>query len=269
MVKMIDRIDRQICDLNLSQELSPIILVFADWNYLDILKNWITGMKRLHLDNFIIVSLDMNIYNFLVENGYKTILLENKGNLSALWCIRISVFKYLVDFGIDFIHSDADAVWLKNPIPDFYEPYRSFDILISQGTIWPEPVFKLWGFVLCCGFFMMRSTEFTKSLLDKLGTHVMTTGDDQISLNCVVASQDMQWHYTSSAYLSIGKYRLLCSDDLITGKGNKISIAVLPFKKFPRLYIPNTEPYVSHILTPKENDAKREVLKKAGMWFLE
>jgi hypothetical protein len=270
MVKMTDRIDRQIGDLNLSQELGPIILVFADWKYREVLENWIEGINRLQLKNFVVVSLDKHMHVFLIEKGIRTVFLEHKGDLSALWNMRITVFKYFVNCGVDFIHSDADAVWLKNPVRDYFfnDTYRPLDILISQGTIWPENVHRLWGFVLCCGFFMMRSTKFTRSLLNKLDMHVRMTGDDQISLNYIVAEQNMNWQYTSSFHLPMGNYILLCSDEVITGKGDEISIGVLPFKKFPRLYIANTDPYVSHILTPKENDAKREALKKAGTWFL-
>ena len=61
---------------------------------------------------------------------------------------------------IDFVHSDADAVWLKNPLISFGK--TAFDLLASQGTIWPLDVFEQWRFVLCCGFLGSRYKKYQK-----------------------------------------------------------------------------------------------------------
>lgn len=266
---MIKTIEEQFNNYTITDSKKPLIIVFANWSYLSILQNWIEGLKRLSIENYLIFSFDEKLHTYLSENNYQTILLQNIGNLNELWQLRIQVFKFLIDNNIDFIHSDADAVWLKNPIPEYCEQFREMHLLISQGTIWPEYVQKVWGFVLCCGFFLMRSSAATKRLLDKLDDHVKSTGDDQISMNTIIAAEDMHWDFNSKYKIVFGKHQLLCSNHVIRGTGAHIRIGVLPFRDFPRLPIPNTDPYVSHVLTPKESKPKIEMLRKVGAWFLD
>jgi len=267
--KNLDNLESQFNKLTITDSNKPLIITFANWPYLNVLLNWMEGLKRLSIDNYIVISFDEKLYHYLVEKKYKTILLKNIDNLSELWRLRITIFKYLVDKNIDFIHSDADAVWLKNPIPEYYDSFPSTDLMISQGTIWPENVQRLWGFVVCCGFFIMRSSPAMKMLWEKLEDSVLQTGDDQISMNYIIAGENIQWDIQSKYRVVFGKYHLLCSDQVIEGKGDTITVGVLPFKKFPRLHIPDTEPYISHVLTPKESKPKIEMLRKVGAWFLD
>ena len=58
------------------------------------------------------------------------------------------MFYHLIACGIDFVHSDADAVWLRDPIPEYFGPGETADLVASQGTRHPPDVFGRWGFVL-------------------------------------------------------------------------------------------------------------------------
>ena len=262
-------IEKKFAIYGISSIKKPLIVAFANWSYLPVLRNWIEGLSRLAINNFIIISLDEQLHEYLLTKGYRTVLLDNVENLCELWRLRIIVFKFLVDHNIDFIHSDVDAVWFKNPIPEYYDPFPSIDLMISQGTIWPENVQRLWGFVVCCGFFIVRSSPAMKIIWDKLENSVVQTGDDQISMNYVIAGENIRWQIQSKYHVVFGKYRLLCSDRVMEGKGDTITVGVLPFRKFPRLHIPNSEPYISHVLTPKESKPKIEMLRNVGAWFLD
>ncbi len=266
---MLTAIENQFSKITLPEDSIPPIIVFANWPYLSLLENWIESVKRLSIDNYIIIAFDTRLHDYLNNHGYQNILLEDVDNLNKLWQIRIHLFRFLVDNNIDFIHSDADAIWLRNPIPEYYEPFKSMDLLISQGTIWPEIVLKDWGFVLCCGFFIMKSSASTKRLLERLEKHVEQTGDDQLSLNIILASEIEHWAIESTFKSVFGDYEILCSEKVIEGKGKDISLGVLPFKKFPRLVIPDTQPYVSHVLTPKNTEAKIDILRKIGTWLID
>ena len=73
-------------------ENNTIILAFADFNYLEILLNWIIGIKRLGIDNYVVISLDKEIHEYLMQRGFPSILSPLEGDLSQLWIKRMRVF---------------------------------------------------------------------------------------------------------------------------------------------------------------------------------
>lgn len=260
---------KQLSSLPLKPGKNPPILLFCDWCYREILDNWLTGAARLKIDNVMIIALDIQLHDYCTQIGIPCAHVKSTGDLGDLWRLRISVFKYLIDRGIDFIHSDADAVWLRDPLPEYFFGFKELSMLFSQGTIWPSRVQKLWGFVLCCGLFMMRSKPATRKFLEKLDESVQKTGDDQVSVNEVLAVDGVNWRLKSRGTLTMKDHTIVFSDHVAIGNHPEMQIGLLPFRKFPRLQIKNDSPYVSHILTPKEAQAKKEVMRKAGLWLLD
>ena len=53
--------------------------------------------------------------------------------LRVLTAMRLKLFRVLIDQGFDFMHSDADAFWLRDPRPWLAEQ-TGYDLLCSQGT---------------------------------------------------------------------------------------------------------------------------------------
>jgi len=265
-----ENLEKAIAELRISNTPRLPIVVFANWAYREVLQNWLAAMRRLQLEQELIIALDEQTHQFLVAGGHRSILVSFKGNLGGLWKLRINVFRILLDQGLDFIHSDADAVWLRNPIPEFIAPYPDTDLLISQGTIWPPEVHRSWGFVLCCGLFAMRSTPAMQSLLATLSQHVETTGDDQVSLNQVLLEKGITWEIPQPVTrLRIGTHQFSTSQKLITGTTGAQTVGVLPFRCFPRISHTDNTAYVSHPLTPKKAEAKKKVLQECGAWLLE
>lgn len=263
-----ENLEKAVAKLKISTGHLPIV-VFANWAYREVLQNWLEGMRRLRLDQELIVALDEQTYQLVVDRGHRSVFVPFEGNLSGLWKLRMNVFKLMLDQSIDFIHSDADAVWLRNPIPEFITPYPDTDLLISQGTIWPPEAYRSWGFVLCCGLFCMRSTPAMQSLLATLAEHVETTGDDQVSLNKVLLAKGITWEIPQPVIrLRIGTQQFTTSQQVITGTAGKHTVGVLPFRFFPRISHTDNTPYVSHPLTPKKAEAKKKVLQECGAWLL-
>ena len=75
---------------------------------------------------------------------------------------RPKLWRALVDSGRDFIHSDGDAFWLKDPCP-WLAQHTEFDLLISQGTVFPRSHFLRYHFVLYAGFFFCRANVRTQN----------------------------------------------------------------------------------------------------------
>lgn len=247
-----------------------LIVVFSDSKYLGVLLNWLIPMHRLGIRNYMIVSLDENIHAFLSARGFPSVLIEMDGPLEKLWHLRLIVLRELCAHGIDLIHSDIDALWLHNPIPEYFPP-EADDLVISQGTAWPYEVVTRQGFVLCCGLFYLRSGPLSLALLDDLLRHIVHTHDDQTSLNylihgCVTWDKQLKNPYT---FVFRG-HTVTCSEAPIRGRHEKtgFTVTLLPHHLFQRMHMPEREAYVKHLFSEKTNQDKFESFRESGCLFL-
>jgi hypothetical protein len=247
-----------------------VIIAFADSRYVDVLMNWLVGIAAHGIQNYMVIALDSRLHGFLQERRIPTVLSEVSGDLSSLWVRRIEIFSALCAAGVDFVHSDADAVWMRDPRSYLDAP--DSDLVISQGTVWPPDVHRQFGFVVCCGLFRLRSTSNTRRLLADLAVHVTDTGDDQVSLNRMLAGQSFNWHFDQedAYYLEGQGLKFLCSRSAINGVGGAgLRVSVLPHHLFQRVPATLDEaPYVQHLLTPKEPAAKLREFSRCGCLLL-
>ena len=68
---------------------------------------------------------------------------------------------YLATTGLSVVHADADALFMRDPTPLLAEG----DIVASR--IWGKPlsVVRKWGAGVCTGFYFLRSSNRTTSML--------------------------------------------------------------------------------------------------------
>ena len=250
---------------------NKLIVVFADKLYLEVLLNWLVAMKRLDIRNYLIISLDQELHDFLDERGFATFLAPLAGSLRQLWILRMQIFHALCHNGVDFIHSDADAVWLRNPIPDYFSD-PTCDIVASQGTVWPSDILNTQGFVFCCGLFYVRSCAATRALLGDMLNDVMESGDDQVSLNRIINNRDIHWDTARShSYpLVYDGQQFLCFKHAVTGRSadGTLTVALLPHHLFQRLHMPGQNAFVKHLLCEKTSGSKLDMLEHTDSRFL-
>ena len=121
---------------------TPLVIAFSDISYLEITLNWIVAIERVSVENYLIVALDVETFQFLNEKNLPTVAMflddTNRGLelpwLTRLWELRLHVFQYLAYAECDFIHSDVDAVWLQNPIEDLLLR-EDYDLLFSSNKL--------------------------------------------------------------------------------------------------------------------------------------
>jgi hypothetical protein len=248
-----------------------VIITFANSRYADVLMNWLVALSLQRIDNYVVVTLDRELHASLSDRGIPSLLCEFESDLGDLWIQRIRIFAALCDAGVDFIHSDADAIWLQDPRGS-YLASGDADLVASQGTVWPPDVHQRFGFVLCCGLFRLRSTPVSRRLLTELESHVLVSRDDQVSLNRLLAERSMRWHAqrADAYYLALGPKQFLCSRSLIEGvAADGLRASVLPHHLFQRVPVSlDDEPYVSHYLTPKDPQAKMLEFARHGHLFV-
>lgn len=160
------------------------IIAFGDSKYKRIAHNWALYLHRHGIENYTIYSLDQDIYDYLVENEINTELLPLdifKGE-AHLWSWRKrlkSIFK-LLNEGINVLHSDLDAIWLKNPLI-FIE--KDYDIVASTGTF-PQNIYEKIGHTLCMGWIYYKSSTIVKQLFENiLNKDIQDNFDDQKEFN--------------------------------------------------------------------------------------
>ena len=245
------------------------IISFANSAYAPILKKWLKYISNLGLlDNVLIIALDNKIKKNFVDYKIEIITdpfnIEKRG-IKKYWEFRCKKFIEIYQRFGTFIHSDLDAIWLKNPFN--YLSKCNYDLIFSQGTVYPRDMYSKFGFVACCGFFMIRKSNLSTIFLNEVLDDVIVSKDDQISVNKFLLkyyeSFNFKDTYNDKATLPNGKNFLIkCSNYPIIGnvkKGNNdlSSFSILPHKYFTRLKNSiNSETIIAHPLAPKDNTEK-------------
>ena len=141
------------------------IITFANQEFINLAINWTNHLKLLKLDNYVVYSLDDKTFDTLDSLNINTERVSGwnpkKGN--PKWGERFLLFSKELEKG-SFIHSDLDAIWLKDPSKFIDEKY---DIIGSTGTF-PHSIYKKIGFVICMGWVFFNDTKATKKLFSKI-----------------------------------------------------------------------------------------------------
>lgn len=252
--------------------MSPRIVTFCDEGYIPVAKNWLIALKGINLaDRATIVALDEGVRNAFSSKYilYRPIS-RNQGDLAALWAHRIVVLREFLVAGDAVIHSDADAVWVANPILDIES--CGTPIVFSQGTVWPNDIHLRYGLVLCCGFFYLSADESSLRFIDEVIGRIEVDRDDQVAVNRVVAEQIDGWEIDDPYRIPFRESVFLASRNVIRsrrlGATEGLDISILPHHAYPRLLTEVTEEtVVAHPLSGKSVGEKEASLSRLGLWL--
>jgi len=216
------------------------IIAFGNSRYKRIAHNWALYLHRHGIENYTIYSLDQDIYDYLVKNKINTELLPldifEEGDHLWNWRERLKFIFKLLNEGINVLHSDLDAVWLRNPLSLID---RQYDIVSSTGTF-PRDVYNKVGFTLCMGWIYYKSSTIVKELFESvLNAKTDDNFDDQLEFNREIFNGNWQ------------NLKLKTLDQSIISRGQ-----------------PHTEnTYVAHPLSEKHID-REKFLKNNNLWAL-
>ena len=180
---------------------APMTLVFGTFDYRGVVTRWIEHARRAGCREYRIVCMDERLPAFLRGAcgetravAYRALLpdvpwvdvdarKDRRGRLAALTPMRVTLFRTLAEQGIDFIHSDADAYWVRDPRPWLAER-RGYDLLGSQG-IAPAAASSATGTVSCSapGSSCAAPTRAPHGCGRAVETRVADCPDDQVCLN--------------------------------------------------------------------------------------
>ena len=180
----------------------PVTLVFGTAGYRNTIARWIGHARAAGCEHFRIVCLDRALLEALRAAGeaeravdFHELLpdapradfaaLPEKDRLKALTPLRVRLFRRLAGAGCDFIHSDADALWLRDPRPWLMRS-RGYDLLLSQGTVHPRAHYRRHRFTVCAGFFLCRANARTRNFFERVEALAATDPSDQVRMNAVL-----------------------------------------------------------------------------------
>lgn len=252
---------------------SPLILIFCDRSYLPILANFLAAPGAPRPEDVRVYGLDVGAVAFAKTAGTEAVQLSWDGDLAGLWAARIGVFSEILRAGQSFIHTDADAIWLKDPLADWLAD--DVDMTFTQGTIHPPAVFETWGFVLCCGLFRLNATAASQRFLSRVADDIMETGDDQTSVNRVLMSDGIEWADSASPEyrLRMRGQRFSCWKSALQGHASKadLSVRLVPHRIVQRIHDPmdlDGNVYVSQPLSPKSAPEKLKLFEEMELLFI-
>ncbi|MCC5987901.1 MAG: hypothetical protein JJT95_09480 [Pararhodobacter sp.] len=254
--------------------MTPRIVTFCNAGYIPVVENWLRALDNIEMDDrAIVVSLDDSTRDaFPAGRVLHRPLPPGAQGLGALWSHRIAVLRELLSTGEAVIHSDADAVWLRDPIPDI--DACATPIVFTQGTFWPPDVHARRGLVLCCGFFFLRPDPQVFRFLDAVAARMSTDRDDQIAMNRVVDAWIDDWKIDNPYRVSFRDIQFIASRMPIRAHGfdeagNEVAISVLPHHAYPRILDSLTQDtVVAHPLSGKSRSEKERCLRRLGLWVI-
>jgi hypothetical protein len=253
-----------------------LTISFVNQDYIELAKNWLNSVNESGYKGEIrIYALDSATVKYFPKSIVEpvTTIIHN---LDALWRFRVEVFRSLFFSKTSFVHSDVDAIWIKNPIhymQDIHTP-----LIFSQGTIHPPTVFDKFNFVFCCGFFYVSGSTMDKNLAECIAKwtdsqEIHENYDDQTSINEILAtvlSSNILNFDRKIIDSQVGKFTVF-NDDLVMNhiSGNLPFTTLLPHFRFPRVLREHERPdwVVAHPLTPKNAVDKIDFLKRNKLWI--
>ena len=244
----------------------PLVLTFVDRNYIPVGRNWLRAVSGLGIDaEMRLVALDAETRAAIP--GEATLYRPSHGEgYKALLQRRIGILCEALEQGRTVIHSDADAVWLRDPLGEFEA--CGTEMVFTQGTVWPPDIHARHGVVLCCGLFYARSTPQVRAFMAAVGKRVAADRSDQIGVNRLADAHGIRWTVRDPYQVAFRDTAFTASREPILSEGGSgPSIAVLPHHRFPRLIDRVGEDVVvAHPLSDKTCAGKREALSQLGLW---
>ncbi len=249
----------------------PVVIVVVSSGYEQFLDNWLCHMDALDIRRLIVVAMDGALAARLAGTGFPVVRAGFDGSRADFWLQRARIWAFLAAEGVEFIHSDVDAIWLRDPVRQYSD--AAFDLLITQGTIYPRPALAAWGFVLCTGFFWARATAASRRLFDAFVTPAMLSSDDQAALNGLLIEAGTSWRTDG-----VGSYELrrrdhsfTCYREPIAGFCGALDLRLLlmPHHLFPRLQPGAPDAIVRHVLRDPSPELRIGLMRAAGCWRLD
>jgi hypothetical protein len=180
-----------------------LILAPVSTRYFDMFEMWLQQTKRHTHGHLVVLALDSDSTLRLKEEfGASVIDLSSffafhQGGVidvfsrSNLWILRVMILHELVKRGHTITSLDLDAILVDDLAP-LLASLPPTDVVAQIDYSIPVDVARKLGFILCCGFMVIRSNPATIAMLEQYQRQTINELDDQLALNHLLAEQGVQ-----------------------------------------------------------------------------
>lgn len=195
--------------------------------------------------------------------------------LPTLASSSLHVVVYQLESGQDVIMSDADALWLADPMQDFTAPHAVNSSIVASRGSFPHNLGERWGSTMCMGFILFRTTanEAMGEFLVEMKQLAIKHGDDQVAVNNAASQLGIKWDKQSGdmRYEESQGFGYGTIDSLTDDEGRPFTVTLLPHNTYTRqcLLTPLSEmTVVAHCLSKRSagTGAKIDWIREAGLW---
>lgn len=260
--------------------INPAIVVQAiSTDYADVQRNFIELMEtRSHFsrDNLYLMCLDTQTVEVFRAMHIHCISVQGiqAYRHHDIWKLRVTVVGCLLASGFDVLLSDADALWVDDPMQDLGSPRNNESSIIASRGLFPFPLGRKWGSTMCMGFALFRASGL--GMLEWqhiMGRIVGDTGDDQIALNNAGEELGIVWDTESDMrYVKSTREGRGVVPGLSTAKGVEFSVVLLPHSRYTRICsgtLLSNETVVAHCISRQKADDKTLWMQEKDLWFVE
>ena len=156
-----------------------VTITVASYDFAANLLNWLISAQVITsppLENILVISFDEPLHKMLIRRKisslfvpYSSVLRNPKSlGVKKVWMTRMAVIRLINHWGFHVAQFDTDAIILRNPQP-LFDRFYSFDVVGSRAKLPFELGKGQWGFTVCMGVILFRSTPRTGRSSEQLG----------------------------------------------------------------------------------------------------
>lgn len=275
------------------EQRGTIAVTFISQEYAGVGLNWIAAMGRLGWTNYVVIAgdsptaraleaLSVSCVEAVFPESVEGALPVNAVGFTrkglAMTALKFPVVRALLCLGLNVIMSDADAVWLQDPMAVLDS--KDSDCAFQRVLNFPKAIARIWGFTACSGFAFFRSSAGALALIDSCIAEHRQVEDDQVALNLALLSARTRW---AEPPPDTNYSRMIPKDQLIAAFSRDgrepicgrtetgLDVIALPHHQFWRHeWFPSkrSEMFVCHPNAPKNDGEKLRRLGELGVLYV-
>lgn len=258
-----------------SSDGSTVALVFATADFHALVSNWACHAFDAGVHWFVIVAMDAELNKLLQRRPglVKHSLLLPRVRSGDVSLTKLNVIgerqrfgRAVLEHGFNVVHSDADALWLRDPTPLF----QGGDVVAER--IWGKSrsVVSAWGAAICTGFYFLRSTPAVRELARTVQAEIAHKrtrqsswqASDQFYVNVILHKHGVRWlsdeKMAGAADLSTRFHDPNITIGVATLPSGAIRLQMLPHRVVPRACPVLSPEEIRDVLVTREARKKRQ-----------
>lgn len=172
----------------------PVVITMVSRRFLDVFRVWLRQVQRHTSGYLLIFALDresvealQGVPNCGVVDVSGWFDFDPAGrlhpfNVKNLWVLRVLALRVLARRKCDVVSLDVDAILVGN-LDEMLASFPASDIVAQMDYSIPMDVARRLGFVLCCGFLVLRANDRVVQFLDEYSERTTLEIDDQLAIN--------------------------------------------------------------------------------------